>query len=184
MKSDVQYVRRVLQSSEQDQGVTAINYLWAAIVLVGFSLYDFAPGHVAVLYWYVVWPLGMVISAFLRRRASERRGQVRLVDGLRYNLFWGGTMVALVAASSLGATGVISPPAAGRVTLLILALTHFLGGALGDWRMLWIGILMMAGFVALFFVHSYVWTTIGVLYAASTTILTLVQQRKNVSSTN
>jgi len=77
VKSDIGYVREVLQTSERDQGPVAIYYLWAAILLVGFSLLDFVSGYVVGLYWAIAAPAGFALSTFLGWRASQRRGQVR-----------------------------------------------------------------------------------------------------------
>jgi len=182
VKSDVSYVREILQVSERDQGPVAIYYLWAALVLVGFPLVDFAPGYVVGLYWAIAAPLGFVISAFLGWRDSQRRGQVRRDVGIRYGLHWLGMMVAIFSAAALGATGAIAQQEVGRVILLIITLAYFLSGVHLDRPMLWVGLLMMAGYLALFFIPAYVWTILGILVAVALTITGLIERRKNVLS--
>jgi len=181
VKSDIGYVREVLQASERVWAPAAVYYLWAALVLVGFSLRDFAPGVVG-LYWAIAAPLGAVLSAFLSWCDSQRRGQVRRDVGIRSGLHWIGMMVAIFSAAALGVTGAIPQQEMGRVILLIIALAHFLGGVHLDRTMLWVGLLMMAGYLALFFIPAYVWTILGILVAVALIVTGLMQRRKNVSS--
>ena len=49
--------------------------------------------------------------------------------------------------------------------LLVLAFGYFLAGVHLDRPLLWIGLLMTAGYVALFFIDRYAWTLIGVTVA-------------------
>ena len=76
LENDLGYVREVVQRSEHDRSPAGVYLLWAAIVLVGFALVDFAPTRVG-FFWVVAGPLGGLTSGILGWRHSVRRGQVR-----------------------------------------------------------------------------------------------------------
>jgi hypothetical protein len=54
-----------------------------------------------------------------------------------------------------------------RVILLVLGLSYILAGVHLDRPVLWVGFLMIAAYVALFFIHAYQWTLVGVVVAVA-----------------
>ena len=180
LENDLGYVREVVQRSEHDRSPAGVYLLWAAIVLVGFALADFAPTRVG-LFWVVAGPLGGLISGILGWRHSVRRGQVRREEGIQWGLHWGGMMAAILLAVPLAATGVIQWKGFGNVILLVLALTYFLAGVHLERPLIWIGALMAAGYVALFFIPAYGWTLVGVLVAAGLAVTPLIGGRESVT---
>jgi hypothetical protein len=57
LRRDIGYVRDVVDRSEKRGGPAAIYLFWAAVVLVGFPLGDFAPQHTGT-FWMIAGPLG------------------------------------------------------------------------------------------------------------------------------
>ena len=181
VKSDLGYVREVVRTSEQDPSVPAISFLWAGICLVGFSLIDFAPRHVG-LYWSIAAPLGFLVSCFLGWRHSQRQGQMRRDLGIRYFLHMFGMMAVIFLASILGMTGAVAWQELSKLILLIIGLAYFLAGVHLERPLLWIGILMMAGYLSLFVIPAYGWTFIGVLVAVALVSTGLIERRKSGTS--
>lgn len=180
-KSDLGYVREVVRTSEQGPSVPAISFLWAGICLVGFSLIDFAPRHVG-LYWSIAAPVGFLTSGFLGWRHSRRQGQMRRDLGIRYGLHMFGMMAVIFLASILGMTGAVAWQELSKLILLIIGLAYFLAGLHLERPLLWIGILMMAGYLALFVIPAYGWTLIGVLVAVALVSTGLIERRKSGTS--
>ena len=165
LTSDLEYVSDVVRRSEGSSPL-ALYLLWASVVLVGFSLVDLAPRRVG-LFWIIAGPLGGIASAFIGRSQGLRLGQLGRAEGIRHAWHWSGMMLVLLMAAALGTTGVVDWSVLSRVFLLIVALAYFLAGVHLERPLKWIGLLMMAGYVALFFVPAYGWTMLGILVAAA-----------------
>ncbi|MCL0073414.1 hypothetical protein M1O50_00760 [Dehalococcoidia bacterium] len=180
VKSDLGYVREVVRTSEQDPLLSVLYFLWAGICLVGFSLIDFAPRHVG-LYWSIAAPLGFLTSCFLGWRHSQRQGQMPRA-GMRYGLHIFGMMAVIFLATILGVTGAVCWNELVKLILLIIGLGYFLAGVHLDRPLLWIGILMMAGYLALFVIPAYGWTFIGALVAVALITVGLIERRKSGTS--
>ncbi|MCL0037315.1 hypothetical protein M1N15_01675 [Dehalococcoidia bacterium] len=180
VKSDLGYVREVVRTSEQDPLLSVLYFFWAGICLVGFSLIDFAPRHVG-LYWSIAAPLGFLTSCFLGWRRSKRQGQMPRA-GMRYGLHMFGMMAVIFLASILGMTGAVAWQELSKLILLIIGLAYFLAGVHLERPLLWIGILMMAGYLSLFVIPAYGWTFIGALVAVALVSTGLIGRRKSGTS--
>ena len=176
LSDDLKYLGGLVKRSEGDSSPFAIYLLWALMVLVGFALVDFAPRRVGV-FWSIGGPLGGVASAILGYRHSLRVGQLNREEGLRHLWHWGGMMVAIGLAVPL-ALASVDWQALSRVILLIVALSYFLAGVHLERPLRWIGALMMAGYVALFFLTRYGWTIVGILVAVGLIVSGLLEQRR------
>ncbi|MBT9160565.1 MAG: hypothetical protein AAGB97_05905 [Dehalococcoidia bacterium] len=181
VKSDLGYLREVVRTSEQDPSLSVIYFLWAALCLVGFSLVDFAPRHVG-LYWSIAAPLGFLTSCFLGWRHSRRQGQMHRDLGIRYGLHMFGMMVVIFLAAILGVIGAVCWQELSKLILLIIGLSYFLAGLHLERPLLWIGILMMVGYLALFVIPAYGWTFIGALVAVALVSTGLIGRRKSGTS--
>jgi len=179
IKSDLGYVRKAVARSVQSQSPAAIWFLWAGICLVGFSLIDLAPGPVVSLYWSIAAPLGMLVSGFLGWHYGKRQGQMAHDAGIRYFLHFGGMLAPIFLAGILGATGAVAWQELSKLTLLFIGLAYFLAGVHMERPLLWIGILMMAGYLALFIIPAYGWTFIGALVAVALVSTGLIGRRKS-----
>jgi hypothetical protein len=150
-------------------------------IAVGFALVDFASRYVSV-YWMIVGPVGMVISALLGRQHSKQIGQRNKEIGIRHLLHWSGMMGAILLAVLLVVNGSVSPKVLGQLILVIVAFSYFLAGVHLERPLLWIGLLMVAGYVAILFIHGYTWTIIGVIVALSMIALAVKGGRASVPS--
>ncbi len=183
LKSDLGYIAEAVRKSDRATSPSSIYLLWAAIVLLGFALIDFAPRYEGV-YWTVLGPLGLLASALLGWRYSLRLGQVRRDLGVRYSFHFLGMMAIIFLAVPLGVTGAVAWSAMSKLFLLILALAYFLAGIHLERPLLWISFVMVAGYVALFFISVYGWTIVGVMVAIALAATGLLGGGKRVAATN
>ncbi|MEM7646182.1 MAG: hypothetical protein AAF203_04680 [Pseudomonadota bacterium] len=169
LKDNLDFVSRVVKESENGRGVPGIYFLWALIVLIGFSITDFYP-QFSGQFWMIAGPLGGIISGFLGWQYSRKLGQVS-TDDLQKNLIhWGAMLAAIFMASSLVHNNLISGRGFGAVTLLIVAFSYILAGNYLDRVLLWLGFVMLAGFYPIVNNFEHTWTIIGVAVCAGLTI--------------
>jgi len=176
VQSDLAYVRGLVRRSEHDPSPTSIYLLWAVLVFVGFGLVDFAP-KVVGFYWFFAGPLGALASALLGRRANLRGGQIQREEGVRHALHWGGMLVLTALAVVLAATGRIPWPEVSRVILLIVAFGWWSAGVHFDRVFLWLGGLMMLGFVGTLVIPAYSWTALGAAIAVGLIVAAILGGR-------
>ena len=169
LKSDLRFVRGVVEGAERPGSPVAIYFLWAIVGLIGFSLVDFHATW-ASAYWRIAGPLGFLASAVLGWRHARRSGQVDVAIGRRHLLHWGGMLTAIFLAGLMPLSGVLPPAALGPAILLILALGHFQAGVHLDRTFIWVGLLMSAGYVFVIFADAYAWTVVGVVVATALSI--------------
>ena len=167
LKEDIAYVRAAAERSDGIH-VRAHGFLWAAIVLCGFSIADFVedPRWIG-RYWMVASPVGFILSAWLSARAEIRAGQVDRAKGRRWLLHWLAFLAAGVLGVMLFVRGHMAPEGIGSLWVLLLALTYFHAGVHLDRRLLPIGILAAGGYLITLFVPQYGWTLTGVLVASA-----------------
>jgi len=177
IQDEISYVRGLISKSDRGRSPAAIYLLWAVICLVGFPLADFAPRAVG-LYWTIAGPVGMLASMILGWRHSVRVGQVRRDLGIRHGLHWGGTLVAIFLLVPLGVRGTVSWNVVQHVMLLVIALSYYLAGVHLERPILWIGLLMIAAYVALFFIETYQWTIVGLVVGVALAATALVGGRR------
>jgi len=180
--NDIRYVRGLVSESDRSGSSSAIYFMWAAICLVGFPLADFAPQYVGI-FWMIAGPLGGFASFALGWRHSVRMGQMRRDVGVRHGLHWTGMMVAIFLVVPLGVTGTIAWSAVHRIILLLLGLSYFLAGVHLDRPLLWVGLLMIVAYVALFFIQAYQWTIVGIAVAVALAVAGLAGGKKRVRET-
>jgi hypothetical protein len=173
---DLAYLGGLLRRSERGASPFIIYALWAVLTLVGFSMVDFAPQRVG-LFWLIAGPLGGVASAILGHRYGLKIGQVNREEGLRIGWHWFGMMLGILLVVPLGVTGAIAWSVLSRVILLIVALAYFLAGVHMERPLKWVGVLMMAGYVGLFFIPAYGWTLVGILVSLSLIVSGLMERR-------
>jgi hypothetical protein len=176
VEGDLRFVRGALTASERTGSPAAIYFLWAAAALVGFSLVDFRRDLLGA-YWSVVGPAGFALSWFLGWRHARRSGQLSIAKGGRQALHWGGMLVVIALAAMLPGRGVVSWDVMNALILLILAFGYFTAGVHGDREMLWIGVLMAAGYVLVSVVPAYAWTAVGVALAVALAVAGLRRGR-------
>ena len=165
LQQDLDYVASAVRRNDRPACVPAIFFLWAAIVLVGYALPDFAP-HATGAYWSVAGIGGGLLSWWLGVRANRQNGIQDHDEGRRYGLHWAIGGLAFVLTGLPMMVGRV-PPGQGGVNFLLMAgVLYALAGVHLERRILWPGVLMFAAYVVLtLFDPPYAWTTTGVLIA-------------------
>lgn len=164
IENELTYVRGLVTKADRGRAPASIYLLWAGICLVGFPLADFAPRYVG-FFWMVAGPVGTLLSMVLGWRHSVRVGQVSRESGIRHGLHWMGTLAAIFLVVPLGALGTVGWNVVHHIMLLVIAFSYYLAGVHLERPILWIGLLMLAAYVALFFLKVYQWTIVGVVVA-------------------
>lgn len=165
LEEDLGYVRTVLDRSGGGGAPRSIWYLWAAIVLVGFSLADFAPWRMP-LYWMIAGPAGFLASAWLGRRGARSAGVESRRMGIAHLLHWGGMMAAIALLVPLAVTGPLAGEPMGQAVLVVVALGYFLAGIHLYRPLAWVAGLVVAGYALTFLLDAWAWTLAGALVAA------------------
>jgi hypothetical protein len=178
LRDDLDYLGGVLRKSARGTSPLAIYVLWAALTLVGFALVDFAPRRVGA-FWMAAGPAGGLLSAYLGMRHGRKIGQLSREEGIRHAWHWSGMMAALLLAAPLGAAGIVDWTILSRIFLLIIGLVYFLAGVHLERPLFWIGLLMMAGYGALFLIPAYGWTLTGVLVATGLLASGFIETRRH-----
>jgi hypothetical protein len=164
VEGDLRFVRGALETSNRQRSPGAIYFLWAAVVLVGFSLVDFLPSAIP-LYWSVAGPAGFLASAYLGWRHGITTGQQSTADGRRHLLHWGAVLVVVFLALLMPARGFVPWNSLNEVMLLMLTLGYFTAGVQADRPLMWIGVLLGLGYVVVTLVSAYAWTMVGIALA-------------------
>ncbi len=175
LEADLGYVREAVQRSDGGRSVAAIHLLWAVLVPIGFALMDFAPEYVPV-YWTFAGPIGFIVSAGLGWRAGVVRGQLDDRAGHREALHWGATMAVIFMGVPMVATGRIGQDAFAMFVTLVLALSYFLAGVHLERPLIGVGVVLMIGYLSLWFMPAYRWTLIGALASGALIATALVSR--------
>ena len=141
LAGDLRFVRGALDTSTRGAAPSMLYFLWAAIILIGFTLVDFQSGWVP-RYWAVAGPAGFFASAYLGWRHARRLGQASASDGRRHVLHWGAVLSAVALAVLLHARSGVPSEQLHAVILLVLALGYVTAGLHLDRPLLWVGLLM------------------------------------------
>lgn len=176
LHGDLSFVRDAVDASTQSKSPSALYFVWAAIVAIGFSLIDLRPDAVPE-YWVVAGPAGFLVSAYLGWRHARQIGQASSTDGRRHLLHWGAVLVAIALAVVAGVSGAWPSATLHTAILLVLAIGYFTAGLHLDRFFLWVGLLIGAGSIVVTFVSAYAWTGLGIALAVSLTIAGIRQGR-------
>ena len=103
-------------------------------------------------------------------RANRRAGQLDRQAVRRWSLHWLAVMAAGALGNGLVATGQLTPSGLGSLWVLLMALANFHAGVHLDRRMLPIGLILGAAYLATLWVTEFGWTAAGVATAAAFTV--------------
>lgn len=164
IKQDLQYVANAVRHRDRSPGVPAIYFLWAVLVLVGFSLPDLAPQY-AAKFWLV---------------ASMGGGLLSWTLGRRHGYHW--------LAGGAAFIGVALPALVGRADMahvaynfmLVAALVYTLAGVHLERPLLWSGVVMFIAYAVLVVSNPpHAWTCAGIATAISLAWAGISTQRAN-----
>lgn len=170
LKRDLDFVSAAVHRGRRDLGTAPIYFLWAAIILVGFALPDFAP-HWAMRFWVVAGIAGSLLSVWLGSRDAKLRGVNDAAKGWREGQHWlavgvGGAVLMWVLAS-----GRVPSREAAALLLLFIGVGYTLAGVHLHAPLRWPGLMMMAASLGVLLLDlPYLWTTTGVLVSTAMTI--------------
>ena len=178
IESDIGYVKDLVAKSDNSTPLVSFYIIWAVILMVGFSLIDFAPQWVG-LFWMIAGLAGGILSAFLAHKAEANKGQINREVGIKHALHWSGMAVIVLLVILLGLHEVVN----SKVILLVVALGWWTAGVHFDRIFLWLGGIMMLGFLGTMFMDRYAWTTMGVLLGIVLIVTAIRQGKKNARRT-
>jgi len=177
LKQDLDYVASAVRRRDRCVGVPAIYFLWAAIVLVGFALPDFADRY-AGAFWLVAGIGGGLLSWRLGELDARKHGVNDRELGLRHGYHWliGGVAFFLCALPAIVGRADIGDTVSSF--LLVAGLLYALAGVHLERPLLWSGLLMLAAYAVLvLFAPPYTWTITGIVIAVSLAWAGLAAQR-------
>lgn len=168
LHEDVRFVAAAIRR-DRPHDAAAIYFLWAALVLIGFTMADFMPAWVGA-YWAAAGPLGGLLSLYLGIRSERNVGIDESADGRRQGWHWGLSGIAgalfgwhLFAAGPASEVGRHAP-----VFLLIFGLAYALAGIHLNRGLLPAGLAMLVGFLLVAILAlPYAWTLTGVICCAA-----------------
>ena len=167
LTEDIAYVRAAADRADVTT-IPAINLLWAAIVLCGYSLTDFVADYRWIgRFWAVAGPAGLCLSLWLGYRAQRDAGQADRRIGIRWGLHWLAFLVAIVLGRILVAVGHLEWAGFASLVVLLVSLTYFHAALHLDRRLLPISGVAASCYLVTIFVPSYQWTLAGVLMAVA-----------------
>ena len=167
IKEDLDYVASAVRRQDRPSGIPLLYFLWAAIVLVGFVLPDFAP-QAAGAFWFVAVIGGGLFSWWMGERAARKSGVNDAELGKRHGFHWLIGGVGFVLCVLPMAFGRVEPGIGVSNYLLVAGLIYALAGVHLERPLLWSGLLMLAAYAVLvIFAPPYVWSITGVVIAIS-----------------
>jgi len=180
LQSDLSYVRDAVREVDRSTGPCGIYFLWAAVILAGFTLVDFAP-HWLSVYWGIAGPAGGLLTGWMSWRAAKSIGEDNRREGTRHALHWSAMFVAIVLIVVLAVLGKITWDGLSVAILVVIAFGYFLAGVHLERPLRWIGLLMAAGYPMVLLVPVYPWTLLGIIVAAGMTATGLIVRRRHVA---
>lgn len=178
VKEDLDYVASAVRREQREDGIPVIYYMWALLVGIGWALPDFAPRWTG-LYWIIAGPAGGLLSWWLGARKGAKAGINDAALGRRYAYHWLLVLLAFFLVFLPAVTGKVSADAAAINVLLVTGLAYSLAGVHLERPLLWSGLLVFGGYVALSVLElPYLWTTTGLVVAASLVLAGLTRRQR------
>jgi len=177
LADDLRYVRQAVEEHGRSASLPpSIALVWGVYVLIGYPLLDVAP---AIGGWFLMVGgiLGGVLSGWLGARTARAAGEADRAEALRHLLHWGGTFIAILAAIGLGVSVGAQGQVIGQMITLVVGTAYLLAGAHFDRLFLWLGLLLLAGAIAVGYLPGYGWTALGVPLAAGLIVPSLLRRR-------
>lgn len=179
IKQDLQYIANAVRHRDRSPGVPAIYFLWAAIVLVGFSLPDFAPRYASV-FWLVAGTAGGLLSWYLGHRDALKNGVIDSELGRRHGFHWLVGGIAFLAVALPVMVGRADMVHTANSFMLVAALLYTLAGVHLERPLLWSGVVMFAAYAVLVVSNPpHAWTYAGIATALSLIWAGISTQRAN-----
>jgi hypothetical protein len=177
---DLQFVRSaVVRRERSDDGPPLILYLWAAYVIIGYTLMDFRPQY-AGPFFAIGGLVGGIASWLIGRSYSKRIGEWDHATAMRGLLHFGGG-IALACVFTVGLATFMEPLRGtwgSQVFVVMIGLVYFLWGVHYQRYFMFLGIVVMAGGVMVGSVPHFGWTILGAVISLGLILPTLIPRRR------
>ena len=179
IQADLQFVREAVGRRQTlAREMAAINYIWAAYVLVGYCLLDFYP-KAANAFFFGGLVVCMIASFAFGRHLASLRQETDRRRGRQAKLHWiGGIVLCVISAIVLVNTnpslrnGVLL----SQFTTILVGLLYFTWGVHKDPAFLWLGPVVVAlGLCLPLFAHA--WSLVGVIFAAGLVVAAITTRK-------
>jgi hypothetical protein len=132
-------------------------------------------------YWMAMTPVFGVASAWAAAARAKQRGEA-LARVLRTQvLHWAGATGAVALVFVLERAGRFEREAPGYAALIVLALSCFVAGVHGDWRMMVLGLALGLAVIGLSVLQSLVWLVVVPMLLALA-VATVLHLRRSAST--
>jgi hypothetical protein len=174
---DLHFVRSaVLRRQKADLGPPLIFYLWAAYTIIGYTLIDFRPDY-ANRFFGIGGIVGGILSWIIGKRYSMRTGQRDKALAVRAMLhMFGGIMLSVAFIVAMAEQAESFRPFTGQVMVGMIGLIYFLWGVHFHRYFSLLGVIVIAGAVAVGRVPHFGWTALGIAIALGLILPTLVSR--------
>ena len=163
ISEDLRFVREAVARRERGfHGPSVLPVIWAAYVIIGYSLIDFAP-RAAGPFFAIGGFVGGIVSWQLGKRYAKQTGEWDRAMAVRATAHFAGGII-LGWLFSMGLATVIPAlrgNAGGQVFVVMIGLTYFLWGVHYQKYFIYLGIVVMLGGVLVGLVPHYGWTILG-----------------------
>ena len=165
LKSDLDYVSSAVRRHELSLGVPVVHFMWAAIVLVGYALPDFAPRSTGA-YWFFAGIGGGLLSWWLGNREARRSGVNDSDASSRMGLHWMFAGAAFLLCALPMMFGRVDIAGGAPYFMLVAGIVYGLAGVHLIRPLLWIGVALLAAYAMLIIANPpYAWTVTGLVIA-------------------
>ncbi len=177
---DLHYVRDLVDQADRPHLPRAVVSIWAAIVLIGFPLPDYAGQGTVLRYWLIAGPIGFALCALLSARAMRRAGEHDVRAARRQFAHWGVLFLTGGLAILLPQTGNMDWHAIAPLMLLLLSFAYLLASVHIGPSFVGPGVIFALGYCLLIYQVAFAWTIIGVLAALAFVVSAEIGRRNRV----
>jgi hypothetical protein len=170
ISEDLRFVRDAVEQHRFQAGrPKSLAIMWAAYVLIGYTLIDVRPSWAGLFFAIGGWAGGM-ISWWIGHRYMKRTGELNRRLERRTLLHWFVGFI-LIFASLTGLAmehAALRGPLGSQLVVLMIGLIYFTYGihVPAARYLIWAGPILMLGGILVGLVPHYGWTALGVLIAA------------------
>jgi hypothetical protein len=180
LRDDLHFVRSAVARRERtDTGPSLILYVWAAYVVIGYTLIDVRPS-LAGPFLGIGGIVGGLLSWWIGRRYSRESGEWDRATATKGMLhFGGGIILGFIFTVSLGAViGSLRGLQGSQVFVVMIGLVYFLWGVHYQRYFMLLGLVVMTGGVVVGLIPHYGWTMLGLVIALGLILPTIVPWRR------
>ena len=180
LRDDLHYVRSAVNRRERtDSGPALILYVWAAYVIIGYTLMDVRPQYAGPFFG-IGGIVGGLASWLIGRSYARKTGETDTAAAMKGMLHFGGGIVLAGAFTVALATQIeaLRGTRGSQVFVVMIGLVYFLWGVHYQRYFIFLGIVVMAGGVAVGSIPHFGWTMLGAVISLGLVLPTLIPWRR------